>query len=97
LQFANLLKLKKKMTLVQEITKQKNFEVLKAQHMQEREYTSKFTLCIDLENVLLAKIDLYDEDDVQEFINCTDLDRNFIVLKKHNVKYPLECRGGECN
>ena len=47
--------------------------------------------------MLLAKIDLYDEDDVQEFINCTELDRNFIVLKKQNVKDPLKCRGGECN
>jgi hypothetical protein len=70
MQYANLLNLKKKMNLVQEITKQKNFEVLQDQLKQEREYNSKFTLCIDLENVFLAKIDLYDENDVQEFINC---------------------------
>ena len=38
--------------------------------VQDKEYKSKLTLCIDIMNVFLAKIDLNDQRDLEQFKNC---------------------------
>lgn len=41
--------------------------------VQDKEYKSKLTLCIDIMNVFLAKIDLNDQRDLEQFKNCQNL------------------------
>ena len=60
-------------------------------------FKKKFTLCIDLENVLLARIDLNDKDDVDRFESCPDIEKNFIILKKDKIKDPKECSDPTCS
>ena len=49
---------------------------------------NKITLCIDIENVFLAKIDLNDENDIKRFESCKNVLKEFIILKKDKIKDP---------
>ena len=49
------------------------------------------TLCIDLENVFLARIDLNDKHDAQRFETCQEIEKNFIILKKEGIINPAKC------
>lgn len=45
---------------------------------------------IDIENVLLDKIDLDDEEDVEILISSMNFEKNFIIVKK-SVEHPFKC------
>lgn len=49
---------------------------------------NKLTLCIDIEKVLLAKLDLSDENDVNRLYGYKDLTYNFIIIRKDGVVDP---------
>lgn len=54
--------------------------------VQDKQYRQKLTLCIDIVNVLLAKVDLNDEKDLKHFERCKNISHNFIIIPKKNVK-----------
>ena len=54
--------------------------------VQDKDYRSKLTLCIDIFNVFLAKIDLSDAQDLEYFKTCTNISRNYIIVPKKGVK-----------
>jgi hypothetical protein len=63
-------KLKKRVNLDEFLlknTKHRNIEELKKQLAKEKCYRGLLTVCIDVENVLLAKIDMDDENDLDRF------------------------------
>ena len=80
--YAEYLSLKKGVNIEREINKNPNCTILKKELKQDKKYKKKFTLCVDLENVFLARIDLNDENDVKRFRRCKEMDKNFIILKK---------------
>jgi len=61
MKYSQYLALKKKTNILDQITKADNFEKLRNQLVQDKEFKRKLTLCIDLENVFLARIDLNDD------------------------------------
>ena len=89
--------MKKKVDIVSEITQQEQYESLKNQLKRDWRMKNKLTLCIDIENVLLAKLDLNDENDVQKLYSYKDLIRNFIIIRKDGVGDPKECSVDTCS
>ena len=98
MQFANYLILKKNVDIITEISKQEQYETLKNQLGRDwRIKKSKLTLCIDIEKVLLAKLDLNDENDVNRINGYKDFSYNFIIIRKDGVVDPKECDQETCS
>ena len=72
-----------------------NYELLFNDLSQDKYFKGRMTLCIDIVNVFLAKINLEDDKDLESFMNCKDIDRNVVIVKKkENVKckHPEKCK-----
>ena len=57
-------------------------------------------MCIDIENVFLAKLDLHDDKDFENFIKCEEPARNFIVIENKDFSScsdKSKCRNKKIN
>jgi hypothetical protein len=81
-QYANYLALKKKIDILEAIVDQKQIKSLKNQLKRSSKTKQKLTLCIDIENVLLAEIDLNDKHDLKKLQNCKERSKNYLIIKK---------------
>jgi hypothetical protein len=93
---ATLLKQKKRGSLKQMLLAGKNIETLSEKLKQDPKYRKKLTMIIDLENVFLDKIDLYDPNDYDKFSHSQSISEEYIILKKTDVENPKECRKDGC-